>query len=376
MTEHTLLVLSGGNALGAYEAGAYETLHAQGLHPERIVAVSTGAINAALIAGNPPEKRVERLRGFWSSAMRETPGWPMMSTHWPLAWDSNRARALQSTALGSPAIYHPRFPGMLSMFPGMPMDTSVYDLAPLRKTLEQSVDFGRLNSGEIRLTVVAVDMCSGEEIRFDTTEAPLEMDHLLASCGFVPFFSPVSVGDRLVVDGGLASNLPLEAALAEPFAKDQLCIAIDLFRRRSQGLRTVGQAMDRQLELLLSTQTCRALAGLKQAHALRRHLRLLGERLPESERADPALAQALAEGAKIEAATTLLLLNHACVTHDAEMRAFDFSRPALTERWDCGRSDMAHALEALGSQRAGPGEFMVQAFSGCEPLDMSGVGPA
>ncbi|MFD2438321.1 patatin-like phospholipase family protein [Modicisalibacter luteus] len=344
-------------------------MHERGFHADKIFAVSTGAVNAALIAGNPPEKRVSVLRSFWDAAAQDGP-WAFRPT-WPTTWDSKRTRALQSLFLGSPAFYRARFPGALSMLPGMPTDTGLYDLAPLRKTLEQAVDFDRLNDGQTRLVIVAVDANSGEEVRFDTAKTTIEVDHLLASCGFIPFFPPTRINDRVVVDGGMASNLPLEAALDEPVADDRLCVALDLFRRLGPDFRTVGQAMDRQLELLLSAQSWSALQYLRQRHELRRQLRLLGSRIPEHQRGDPSLATALAEAAQTEGATTLLMLSHAGVPNDTEMRAFDFSRPSLTERWKAGRSDMIQALETLGSQRAAPGEFAVHAFNGNETENAS-----
>ena len=365
MAELSTLILSGGSALGAYQAGAYETLHERGILPDQIFAVSSGAVNAALIAGNPPEKRVSVLRRFWDAAVQDG-AWAFRPT-WSTTWDSKRRRALQSLLLGSPAFYRPRFPGVLSMLPGMPTDTGLYDLAPLRENLEQLVDFDRLNDGQTRLVIVATDAHSGEEVRFDTAKMTIEVDHLLASCGFIPFFPPTRIDDRVMVDGGMASNLPLEAALDEPATVDRLYIALDLFRRLGPDFKTVGQSMDRQLELLLSAQSWRTLQHLRQRHRLRRQLRLLGHRIPEHQRGDPTLASALAEGAQTEGGTTLLMLSHTGVPHDTEMRAFDFSRPSLTERWEAGRADMSHALEALGTERADPGEFAVHTFSGSEP---------
>ncbi|WP_207460537.1 patatin-like phospholipase family protein [Azospirillum sp. SYSU D00513] len=372
MTERITLVLGGGNALGAYQGGAYEALHARGLRPDRMVAVSTGAINAAIIAGNPPEQRVEKLRGFWESAAQDSSAFALGPAYGPMTWGGNRARALQSSLLGSPAVFRPRFPGALSMLPGMPTDTSIYELDPLRESLKRALDFERLNGGEIRLVVVAVDGHSGEEARFDTAEGPIGVDHLLASCGFPPFFPPVEIDGRLYFDGGMGANLPIEAALEEPDPDNRLCIALDLFRRQGGCPRTVGQAMDRQLELLLSTQTWRAVKELRRVHALRRQIRLLGDRLPAELRADPALAPALAEGMRAEGAVTLLLLSHASVASDVEMRAFDFSRPVLTERWESGRADMEQALHTVGARRAAPGEFALHAFSGGEPAEVDG----
>ncbi|NIC05641.1 patatin-like phospholipase family protein [Billgrantia bachuensis] len=362
MDEQGTLILSGGNALGAYQGGAYETLHERGFRTDRLFAVSTGAVNAALIAGNPPEARVSALRAFWGDAGQD--GAWAYTPAWASTWDNRRQRALQSLLLGSPAFYRPRFPGALSMLPGTPSDTGLYDLAPLRENLERQVDFDRLNDGQIRVVIVAVDANSGEELRFDSAKTPIGVNHILASCGFIPFFPPTRLEGRVVVDGGMSANLPLEAALDEPAPHDRLCIALDLFRRLGPDFKTVGQSMDRQLELLLSTQSWRALKSLRQCHELRRQLRLLAGRIPERQRDDPALAAALAEGAEVEGAITLLMLSHAGVPHDTEMRAFDFSRTSLAERWEAGRTDMRHAWEALGDRRAAPGEFAVHTHSG------------
>lgn len=361
MAEQSTLILSGGNALGAYQGGAYETLYEQGFSPDQIFAVSAGAINAALIVGNPPEQRINALHRFWDTAAQD--GAWAFRPKWLTTWDSKRKRTLQSLLLGSPALYRARIPGALSMLPTMPTDTSLYDLAPLRASLERWVDFDRLNNGETRLVIIATDANSGEEVRFDSAKSPIMIDHLLASCGFIPFFPPIQIDGRLVVDGGMSANLPLETALDEAASDERLYIALDLFRSISPDFTTVGQAMDRQLELLLSNQSRRALNNLRQRHELRRQLQLLGSRIPEQQRDDSALASPLAEGAKADATVTLLMLSHTGVPHDTEMRAFDFSRISLSERWQAGRSDMQQALEVLGSQRAAPGEFAVHTFS-------------
>ncbi|MGQ9368277.1 patatin-like phospholipase family protein [Azospirillum sp. ST 5-10] len=358
MVEKTILVLSGGNALGAYQAGAYEALSSAGVEPHRIVAASAGAVNAAIIAGNPPERRVENLRRFWDEAARHDPPWAMGAS----VWGDDRARVFHSILFGSPTIFRPRLPGALSMLPGMPGDASLYDLTPLRATLERVIDFGRLNAGDPHLTVVAVDLMTGEEVRFDTREAPIGADHLVASSSFPPFFPPVGIGGRLLCDGGMGANLPIAAALEDRSEEDRLCIAIDLFCRRGERPRTVGQATDRQLELLLTAQTWAAVDALRRTHALRRHLRTLAERLPAARRADAEVVAAMADAATgADGGITLLLLSHRPVAHDVEMRAFDFSRPVLAERWHAGRAEMAHSLGTLGTRRAGSGEFIVHA---------------
>lgn len=363
------LVLSGGNALGAFQAGAYEVLHERGLLPQRVVAVSIGAVNAALIAGNPPEARVEALRRFWDAAAQDrlVIGSPLLSSplFGPLVGDG-RARALQSPLLGSPGVFRPRLPGALSLLPGMPGDASLFDLGPLRTTLARLVDFDRLNGGELPLTVVAVDAVTGDEVRFAAGDPGLRMEHLLASCGFIPFFPPVEIEGRLLCDGAMVANLPLEAAIGEPVAEDRLCIAIDLFDRQGGPPRTVGQSVDRQLDLLLSSQTRRTIDGLRRSHRLRRRLANLASHLPADRRngsgpADPDLAEALAEASRAgDGATALMVVGSTAVPGDAEMRSFDFSRPVLEERWQAGRRRMEQALDRLAGMEVAPGDFAVE----------------
>lgn len=342
MSERFTLVLSGGSALGAYQAGAYEALHGRGMRPDRIVGASVGGVNAAIVAAAPPDRRVQALRAFWEAASQYRPAWAIAEAF----WRDGRTRALQSPLMGSPAVFRPRLPGALSLFPGMPGDNSLFDLAPLRRTLERTIDFDRLNDGSVAVTVVATDVVTGEEVRFHSGTTPIGPDHLLASCGFIPFFPPVEIDGRLIGDGALSANLPIEAALEEEDGSDdRFCIALDLIRRRSAPPRTVGQAVDRQLELLLSDQTRRALRHQRDLHRMRRLL-------PED------------DAAGREGATTVLVLVHDGVPDDVELRPFDYSTPVIAERWVAGRRDMEAAMDQHGSWRAGRDGFAVRIVTG------------
>ena len=172
------LILGGGNALGSYLAGAYEALHTAGEEPDWIAGTSIGAVTAGLIAGNPPERRLEQLRAYWSEAM--APDW----LPWPRA--AQWMGVLQTRLAGRPAMFHPRLPN-LSM---QPERVGIYDVAPMRRRLEELIDFDRLNSGRIRLSVVAVDLETGAEVIFDTRERRVTVDHLLASAALIPIFRP------------------------------------------------------------------------------------------------------------------------------------------------------------------------------------------
>jgi NTE family protein len=190
--EEIALVLGGGNALGAYLAGAYQHLHEQGIRPDRIVGASIGAVTGVILAGNPPERRLERLKEFWAEAAQHTvraaPAWLRGRQVY------NGAHSALAVMFGRPSIFGHRYPGLWSILPGMPRDVSLYDHRPLRRTLERLVDFDRLNRGETRFTLACTDIETGEDVYFDTTRDEIRPEHILASAAIAPLFPPV--GDR------------------------------------------------------------------------------------------------------------------------------------------------------------------------------------
>jgi NTE family protein len=348
------LVLSGGIALGAYEGGAYAALVAGGRAPRWIAAVSAGAINAALIAGNPPERRLERLHGFWQAAVREpaplAPLWFGAPLAGPWREAEAMAAALQSHLFGSPGVFRPRMglPGA-----GAADVPALYDLQPLRAQLEALVDFDRLNSGEIRLSVGTTDILSGERVVFDTARGDrIGPDHLLASSALLPLFPPVQIGERLLGDGGLSANLPIDLILDDLPAQDVLCFAVELFARCGSRPHTLAAGAARAGDIAFGNQTRRLLEGREREHRLRR---LIAE-LPDPVREAPELAPLLAEGRA--ARTTILCLSYRAALDEAGLgKAFDFSAQTLASRWNAGEQDMHLALEQVGALQQQPGLF-------------------
>jgi NTE family protein len=135
------LILSGGNALGSFHGGVYEEMLIHRIQPQWIVGASVGAITGAILAGNPPERRLERLRQYWDEAS-QAGFWPIPPSSARLRELYNASHIFNATAFGRPGIYRHSFPGALSMLPWMPNDLSLYDQRPLRGTLEHLVDFG------------------------------------------------------------------------------------------------------------------------------------------------------------------------------------------------------------------------------------------
>ncbi len=220
--------MAGGNALGAYGAGAYEAMHARGYLPDLISGASIGAVNGAIIAGNVAERRVDKLREFWIDAAMFSPNAWLAATGKPRKV-YNRAHALQTVLFGRPGLFVPRIPGLLSALPGMPRDVAIFDNRPRTATLERVVDFELLNSAKVPLIVNCSDVETGQAIRFDTRVKRVAPVHFLASCGLAPAFPPVMIDGLSLGDPGFVSNLPLDAVLEQKLETDLLCFAVDLF---------------------------------------------------------------------------------------------------------------------------------------------------
>jgi NTE family protein len=165
------LVLAGGLGLGVYEGGAYASLHTRGMQPTWVCGSSTGAVNAVLIAGTPPENRVRKLKALWGLAH----ALPSIDAGGMVRHMKSWNGAIRSRLFGAPRHFAPR------MFQLPNSMLSLYDLAPLRATLSQLVDFKLLNDGNVRVTLVATDMESGEAVVFDSTEMTITLDHIMAS---------------------------------------------------------------------------------------------------------------------------------------------------------------------------------------------------
>ncbi|RZM17867.1 MAG: patatin-like phospholipase family protein, partial [Sphingomonas sp.] len=217
-----VLVLSGGNALGAFEAGVYEALHEHSLQPDWIIGASIGAINGALITGSAPDRRIETLRTFWRPAPSGAPPLPWLSA----LETSRRTNAVGwSATLGRPGIFGPL---MSSLTPWTDNQPSIFETNQLVTTLEKLVDFDCLNMSQCRYTATAVDLETGDDVIFDSAAMQVGPDHVRASAALPVAFPPVEIDGRWLVDGGLSANLPLDPVLSEPPPRPTLCIAVDL----------------------------------------------------------------------------------------------------------------------------------------------------
>jgi NTE family protein len=333
--EERILVLQGGGALGAYQAGVYEVLAAKDELPHWVAGISIGAINAALIAGNPPAQRVARLREFWetvtaaySSLFPFAPGVEMRSAF-------NGAVATMDSIFGLPGFFAPRVPGFKAI--------SFYDTAPLKATLEKLVDFDLLNNHEVRLSVGAVNVRSGNFAYFDTKEQRLDTRHIMASGALPPGFPPIEIDGEWYWDGGLVSNTPLQYVLDQPGDRRRLVFQVDLFPAEGPLPTSLPEVADREKDIRFSSRTRLNTTNALQRGALALAVRRLAARLPRKFENDPDLLAI--EAASHETAVTVVHLIYRRKRYEAQARDFEFSRVSMREHWDAGKADMAHTLE-------------------------------
>lgn len=339
------LVLQGGGALGAYQAGVYEELFNTSYQPDWIVGVSIGAINAALIAGNVHEKRIERLTEFWhlvSSGMGPVPDLFAESLSHPLFQGHprtgfNQFSALWSAMLGIPGFYKPRYPPAVLQPDGSPGALSIYDTAPLRETLEKLIDFDLVNSKRVRLSVGVTNVRTGNSEYFDNASHAIGPEHIMASCALPPAFPPVVIEGETYWDGGIVSNTPLQYVLDSHYDKKLCIFQVDLFSARGEIPVNLAGVQQRQKDILYSSRTrynSNMVAGIVNT---KKAIRDLLMKLPPGQRDEPAVKQ-LRESMRVEPIDIVHLIYRQS-RYELESKDYEFSRASVLEHWESGRRD-------------------------------------
>lgn len=347
--EVVALVLQGGGALGAYQAGVYEALHEAGIRPNWVAGTSIGAINASLIGGNPPERRIERLRGFWEMVSHGcTPADSQDTQMLASAWFGNLnlrrlvnfASAAQAVVQGQRGFFTPRFPPPWLRQPGSEGATSFYDTAPLRETLRQLVDFDYLNNGEMRISLGAVEAASANVVYFDSDNPdhrPLTAEHVMASGALPPAFPPVKIGGRYYWDGGLVSNTPLEYVLESEPRHDTLAFQVDLWSALGPLPQDILEVFERDKDIRYSSRTRKGTRNAQRRQNLRRKILAALQRIPRELHDDPAIA-ALTEQACSKIMNVIHLIYQA-KEYESHAKDYEFSSVMMREHWAAGRTD-------------------------------------
>ena len=346
------LVLHGGGALGSYQAGVYEGLAEAGIKPTWISGISIGALNTAIIAGNAPEDGVEALHGFWNSICKPadligyvgawwpaTFGFQDLARKWSSMWAAGRA-----LTEGQNGFFAPRSPlDATAMAPNNPSQVSFYDTAALRATLLRYADFDRINDGDIRVSVGAVNVRTGNLIYFDNTKMRLKPEHFMASGALPPGFPAVEIDGEYYWDGGLVSNTPLTEIVRETQHKDTLIFQVDLWSARGRLPGNFLDISERTKDIQYSSRT-RAITAFLEAE--KKHASLIQELLehiPEEVRQSHPLmrrAQRVADGRAVNV-VHLIYMNKAFEGH---YKDYEFSTDTLGEHWEGGLEDIRRSL--------------------------------
>lgn len=338
-----VLVLQGGGALGSYQAGVAAALADADLQPGWVAGISIGAINAALIAGNPPERRLERLETFWNrvstgATAAHAPSNAVLRGLW------NDVAAGWVAAFGVPGFFEPRFPPAVLYPPGAPQALSLYDTAPLKGTLESLVDFDRINAGETRLSVGAVNIRTGNFAYFDSARDTIRPEHIMASGALPPGFPPVEIDGEHYWDGGIVSNTPLQYVLDEAGARNLLIFQVDLFRARGEMPRTLLEAAEREKDIRFSSRTRMNTDMSRKVHNTKAALQSLLDALPPELAAVEGVSL-LREFAR-ESAIAIVHLIYREKVYERNAKDYEFSRLTMQEHWAAGVADVRRTLDA------------------------------
>jgi NTE family protein len=336
------LVLQGGGALGAYQAGVYEALHEANIEPDYVSGVSIGAINSAIIAGNSRKRRLQRLRTFWERITERTV--------WHYTPDGDVFRKARNTASswltlmqGQPGFFKPHFPGPWLSAAGATTATSYYDNGPLLETLEELVDFSLINEKAVRFSVGAVNVLSGNFIYFDNAKEIIGPEHVIASGALPPALPMVKIGTDHFWDGGIVSNTPLQHLLDEDESINSLIFQVDLFSARGNLPRDIQDVMGRHKDIMYSSRTRYNTDTYTRIHTWKKRLHTALDKVPEELLTDDErkLKNQLADLPEF----TILQLIYQQKAYEGHARDYEFSGTSMREHWQSGYEDTKRTLK-------------------------------
>jgi NTE family protein len=335
-----VLVFQGGGALGAYQAGVYQALQEAGIEPDWVIGTSIGAINGALIAGNAPEHRLERLRAFWAQT-RHTQLTQLIGSN-PFG-GRDLANAMTMLA-GVPGFFAPKPFGWLGqMAPFLPGLDSYYSTDALLATLERLIDGDLLNAGAPRLTVGTAHVQTGEMRYFDSREERLDLRHVMASGALPPAFPAVRIDGELYWDGGILSNTPVEAVFDDNPRRDGLVFVVNMWAPNGPEPNSLNKVAARQKDLQYSSRATSHMLRQRQIHKLRHVIATMAAMLPPEERNSPEARELAAYGCMTQMHVVRLLAPP--LEGDDHFKDIDSSPAGITGRWNAGYEDTKHVLD-------------------------------
>ncbi len=336
-----VLVLQGGGALGAFQAGVYEAMIDLGIELDWVAGISIGAVNAAIIAGNPRDQAVGKLREFWDGESSAMPSLPNADNDWAREW-AHMVAAGQVAAFGVPGFFTPRWPPPTFAERQSPEAVSYYDTAPLIDTLNRLVDWDRVNKGNVRLSVGAVAVETGNFRYFDTKSDTIDARHILASGALPPGLPPVEIDGTWYWDGGLVSNTPLEHVV-DTAKEDMLVFQVDLFPARGDRPHDMEEAWSREKDIRFSSRTRRISDGLLRRRKEHQLIDRMLAKLPPTV-ADLPEVKAVRKMVDCKALNVVQLI-HQPPKWQTGARDFEFSRSTMEVNWALGRAAVEASMQ-------------------------------
>ncbi|MCX7207167.1 MAG: patatin-like phospholipase family protein [Proteobacteria bacterium] len=329
-----VLVLQGGGALGAYHIGAYAAMQEAGFEPDWVTGISIGAINAAVIACNEPDQRLEKLEALWEMISRPD-GWGSFLSGKSL-WAFNQFSVAEAMLLGQPNFWSPRMPSPL-LATTIPTDQASFcDTTPMLGTLRDLASFADLNAGKTaRLTLGATNVNTGELVFFDSAKQEIAAEHVLASGSLPPGFAATKIGEEYFWDGGCVSNTPLNAVLDDKGEDDLLVFMVDLWSAEGPLPTSMDAVAWRQKEIQYASRNSQVEAACT-THNLRR---ALAKASPDT--------KAVGKESAMDVPQRHIDIVHITYTPSAEEGSCsdaEFSRPSIARRRAAGYADMQEAL--------------------------------
>jgi NTE family protein len=342
------LVLQGGGALGAYQAGVVEGLVENNVSPSWVAGISIGAFNSAILAGNAPKDRLEKLHGFWDTICREKNWLDLFITPWANTLPHSEqwkkafgwADAVQTVMSGQRGFFAPR---TLWLPESEPNQVSVYRTDQLASTLKKYVNFDRINEGSMRLSVGAVNVETGNFVYFDNRTHQIGVEHIMASGALPPGLPAIKVGNEYFWDGGLVSNTPLSQILEEESSEDTLIFQVDLWSAKGQLPRHLADAECRRKDIVYSSKTRLVTDMLKARHKNHLALKKCFDVMTDEQRK----AAGLTEDVMKAAVTNIMHLIYKDRGYEGFYKDFEFSRSSMREHWEAGLKDIRNTLEQI-----------------------------
>ncbi len=342
-----VLVLQGGGALGAYQVGVYQALHEAGIEPEWVIGTSIGAINGAIIAGNPPAQRLDKLTRFWE--MVQHPRHGDLGSLWS-GMANTFANAGTYTA-GVDGFFVPNPQAMWGVHTPLGVEKAAfYSTAPLHDTLSELIDFKYIKARHGRLTLGAVNVRSGEMHYFDNRDLELDVKHVMASGALPPAFPAVRIDGETYWDGGIYSNTPIEVVLDDKPRRNSLIFSANVWHPTGPEPESIWQVLGRQKDIQYASRVKSHVQRQQQIHRMRHIIRDLAQHIPAAQRDDPEVRKLLGYGCATVMHVVPLLAPR--IDGEDHTKDIDFTPAGIKARWQAGYADTRREIERAPWQHA------------------------